>query len=116
MGILGKERVTSQYNSARDTVDAQAAREVEEKELKRKTTVKEKERATGKTAENQSDPTSPATSESKNEDKNWLSLLDVESSKSIAINNEAMTIGGNNDDDLNMTSEQKSLVNSCNVD
>ena len=42
--------------------------------------------------------------------------MDVESSRSIVINDEAMTIGGNSDEDLDLTSEQKNLVDFYNVD
>ena len=47
---LRKEIVTNQHKSAKDAADVQAVREMKEKELKRRTTIKEKERATSETA------------------------------------------------------------------
>lgn len=49
---LRKERVTAQHKFVKDAADTQAACEVEEKELKRKTAIKEKEQATSETVEN----------------------------------------------------------------
>jgi hypothetical protein len=48
---LRKERVTAQHKSAKGVVDTQAACEVEEKEPKRKTAIKEKERASSEMTE-----------------------------------------------------------------
>ena len=82
--------------SAKNATDAQAAHEVEEKELKRKTTINEKEPTTSETAEKKSEPFSLVESESKDKGKDFLS--DAESLKSIVIDEEFMTFGGNSDD------------------
>ena len=86
---------------------------MEEKELKRKTAIKEKERANSETTENKQDPFSQAAYESTYKDED--SLLDIELPKSMVIDNMAMTIGGNSDGDPDMTSEQKSLINFYNT-
>jgi hypothetical protein len=58
--------------------------------------------------ENQPESSSPAASELKDEDED--TLFNVKSSRSMVINDEAMTIRGNSDEDLNLTPEQKRLV------
>ena len=47
---LRKDRVTDQHKTVRDAVDAQAACKGEEKELKKKTAIKEQVRTTSATA------------------------------------------------------------------
>ena len=104
----------SQQKAAKDAPVAQAAREVEDKESKMKATIKEKERATSETVKNQSESTSPATFKLKDEDDD--SPLDDNSSKSTVLDNDVMTIGGNDGDIFNVTSKQKSLINFQNMD
>ena len=104
----------TQKHATKDAAVAQATCEVEEKESKRKAAIKEKERATSEMAKNQSEPTSSAASKSKDEDDD--SPSDADSSKSTVLDNDAMTIGGNDDDNFDLTSEQKSLVNFHNLD
>ena len=99
--------MTAQYKSVKDAVYVQAAGEVENKELKRKAAIKGKGQTISETLENQSELTSPAASEPKNKDEDLPS--DGDSSRSTQLDNNAMTIGRDGDEGLNLTSEQKSL-------
>ena len=89
------------------TADAQAACEVEEKELIRKVVIKGKEWATSETVENQSEPTSPTAPESNNEDKDLV--LAGNSLRSILLNTDAVTSGKDVYEGLDLNAEQKSL-------
>ena len=87
---------------------------MEEKELIRKAAIKEKERATSETLENQSELTSPVASEPKNKDEDFL--LDSDSLRSKQIDKNARTIGGDGNEGLSLTSEQRSLCEFYNGD
>ena len=95
-------------------MDAQVACELEDEELKRKAAIKEKARATSKTVENQSEPTSQEASEPKHKDEDLL--LDGDSSRSTQLDDDVMTIGGYGNEGLDLTSEQKSLCKFYNGD
>ena len=100
---LKKERVTAQHKSVKDAVYATTACDVKAKELKMKAAIKEKERTTSETVENQSEPASREASELKNEDEDLL--LDGDSSRSTQLNTDAMTIGEDGNEGLDLTSE-----------
>jgi hypothetical protein len=99
--------VLAQHKFIKDSADARVAREVEEKELKRKYAIKKKEQATSENVENQSEPTSPAASESKH--KNNDLVLDGNSSSSTLLDTDATIIEGGGYEGLDLNPEHKSL-------